>query len=387
MARRIARDASHRPRRDVEEVLPAVDPEDPARRPPCPGLRTRRCRRRPAMPSTTRRAPPTLRRAGLGWGRPIGGNCEAAHPRGPDVLSTPRPGDPRLLLLLWPANCPDCVTPTPVGMRCRSACAAGTRPPRAAAFGGSVHAPATYALIAINVAVYLAEIASGPGGFNFPGLAFVAHYSLIGTSVAGQVVSAPRQKLSTRTSPTSSSTWSLLLLGRLFGRPSAQPVSCVYFASPLFGSFGALLLSGPHALTLGASGAIFGIFGAAFVIARGRGLDSVARVISVVLLFNLAFSVSDPYVSLGGHLGGLVAGGPVRVCDPRRGAGQVGAAAPARGAGGDDRDRCHLDRRRARPVRVGPSASVRRRGLRVGPGRAARRTRCCRGVDTVGCRR
>jgi len=71
---------------------------------------------------------------------------------------------------------------------------------------------------------------------------------------------------------------------------------------------GALLLTGPDQVTIGASGAVFGIFGAAFVVARGRGLDSVARTIGVVLLFNLAFSFSNPDISLGGHLGGLVAG-------------------------------------------------------------------------------
>jgi membrane associated rhomboid family serine protease len=73
------------------------------------------------------------------------------------------------------------------------------------------------------------------------------------------------------------------------------------------GAFGALLLS-PNALTVGASGAIFGIFGATFVIARGRGLDAVASSIGVILLINLAISIGSPGISLGGHLGGLVAG-------------------------------------------------------------------------------
>jgi membrane associated rhomboid family serine protease len=81
----------------------------------------------------------------------------------------------------------------------------------------------------------------------------------------------------------------------------------VYVASLLGGAFGALLLD-PNALTIGASGAIFGLFGATFVIARGRGVDAVAGTIGVILLFNLAFSLGSPNISLGGHLGGLVAG-------------------------------------------------------------------------------
>ena len=55
----------------------------------------------------------------------------------------------------------------------------------AAAFGGSARAPATFVLIAINVAVYLAEIASGPGGAQHARRALVNNYGLIGTSVAG----------------------------------------------------------------------------------------------------------------------------------------------------------------------------------------------------------
>ena len=204
------------------------------------------------------------------------------------------------------------MTPTPVGMRCPECMRERTRVTHgAAAFGGSVHAPATFALIAINVAVYLAEIASGPGGLSSPGAAFVTHYGLIGTSVAG----GEWYRLLTGGFLHENFTHilfnmvALYFLGRLL-EPAIGTTRFlfIYFASLFAGSLGALLLSGPHALTLGASGAIFGIFGAAFVIARGRGLDSVARVIGVILLFNLAFSVSDPYVSLGGHLGGLVAG-------------------------------------------------------------------------------
>ncbi len=69
-----------------------------------------------------------------------------------------------------------------------------------------------------------------------------------------------------------------------------------------------MLLTSPGAVTVGASGAIFGIFGAAFVIARGRGLDSIASTIGVILLFNLAYTFGNSDISLGGHLGGLIGG-------------------------------------------------------------------------------
>ena len=204
------------------------------------------------------------------------------------------------------------MTPTPVGMRCPECMQERTKVTHgAAAFGGSVHAPATYFLIAINVAIYLAEVASGPGGLNTPGVSLVNNYGLLGTSVA-------------------SGEWYRLLTGAFlhadlthigfnmvalyFGGRLLEPAIgttrfvFLYMASLFAGAFGALLLSGPDQLTIGASGAIFGVFGAAFVFARGRGLDHVARTIGVLVVLNLVFNVSDPEISLGGHLGGLLAG-------------------------------------------------------------------------------
>jgi membrane associated rhomboid family serine protease len=81
----------------------------------------------------------------------------------------------------------------------------------------------------------------------------------------------------------------------------------IYFVSLLAGSFGALLFS-PGIPTIGASGAIFGIFGALIVVARARGIPIWQSGLGFFLLINLFFSVSYAGISLGGHLGGLVAG-------------------------------------------------------------------------------
>jgi membrane associated rhomboid family serine protease len=61
-------------------------------------------------------------------------------------------------------------------------------------------------------------------------------------------------------------------------------------------------------VTVGASGAIFGLFGAAFVIARGRGLNALASELGVILLLNLGITFGVPGISIGGHLGGVVGG-------------------------------------------------------------------------------
>jgi membrane associated rhomboid family serine protease len=81
----------------------------------------------------------------------------------------------------------------------------------------------------------------------------------------------------------------------------------LYFASLLAGSFGALLLS-PEKVTVGASGAVFGLMGAAFVFQRLRGVDPMQSGIGPVILLNLGISFLVPNISIGGHLGGLIGG-------------------------------------------------------------------------------
>ena len=81
----------------------------------------------------------------------------------------------------------------------------------------------------------------------------------------------------------------LFFLGRLLEPAIGTPrFVALYFASLFAGSFGALALTTPLEITVGASGAIFGIFGATFVIARGRGFNEIASQLGILLLINLA---------------------------------------------------------------------------------------------------
>jgi membrane associated rhomboid family serine protease len=172
-------------------------------------------------------------------------------------------------------------------------------------------APATFVLIALNAAAFLAEIASASGGFGVGNSSAVGNFGLQGVAVSegewyrlltGGFLHYDLLHIGFNM-------FALYFLGRLL-EPGIGTLRFVflYFASLFGGAFGALLLSGSDAFTIGASGAIFGIFGATFVIARGRGIDAVAGTIGVILLINLAISFSTPRISLGGHLGGLVAG-------------------------------------------------------------------------------
>lgn len=171
--------------------------------------------------------------------------------------------------------------------------------------------PATYVLIALNVAAYLVEIAGAAGGLDPANSAVLFDFGLFGPFVAdGEWYRVLTYGfLHSSLIHIGFNMFALYILGRLLEPGIGTPrFVAVYFASVLGGALGALLLS-PDSLTVGASGGVFGIFAATFVIARGRGIDALASNIALILLLNLAISVVAPKISLGGHLGGLVAGG------------------------------------------------------------------------------
>jgi len=205
------------------------------------------------------------------------------------------------------------MTPTPVGMRCPECASQRTRVVRnpTGTRSGFEAAPATYALIAINVIVFLIEIAQGAGGlFNEQNSRFVFDYGLFGPSVAEgewyRLVTSGF--LHANFIHIGFNMLLLFFLGRLLEPALGTPRFLVlYFASLLAGSFGALVLD-PNSLGIGASGAIFGLAGATFVIARGRGMDALAGQIGFLIVFNLIFSFASPHVSVGAHLGGLIGG-------------------------------------------------------------------------------
>jgi membrane associated rhomboid family serine protease len=83
--------------------------------------------------------------------------------------------------------------------------------------------------------------------------------------------------------------------------------SAVYFTALLAGSFGALWFS-PDVPTLGASGAIFGVFGALIMIARARRIPLWQSGLLPILIFNFVYTLTVANVSLGGHVGGCLSG-------------------------------------------------------------------------------
>jgi membrane associated rhomboid family serine protease len=100
----------------------------------------------------------------------------------------------------------------------------------------------------------------------------------------------------------------LWILGRML-EPVVGSVrfAVIYFTALLAGSFGSLLVS-PDAVTVGASGAVFGLMAAAAVELHVRGINPFQTGIGGLIIINLIFSFTFSNISVGGHIGGLVGG-------------------------------------------------------------------------------
>lgn len=80
----------------------------------------------------------------------------------------------------------------------------------------------------------------------------------------------------------------------------------LYALSALGGSVLVYLVAPLGAATAGASGAVFGLFGATFVVARRLNLD--VKWVVALIVVNLVLTFSVPGISWQGHVGGLVTG-------------------------------------------------------------------------------
>ena len=203
------------------------------------------------------------------------------------------------------------MTPLSVGMRCPECARQKTRVVRA---GGTVNQPTlTYILMGINVAVALGAMLSG--GSTFGGGGIGGNDLLDDGSVSRAAIEAgdywrliTAGFLHVGFLHLAFNMFALYVLGTLL-EPAVGRLryGLIYFASLLAGSFGALLLE-PTAPTVGASGAVFGLMGAAFVVMRSRGINPMESGLGLWIGLNLLITFTIPNISIGGHLGGLVGG-------------------------------------------------------------------------------
>jgi membrane associated rhomboid family serine protease len=209
--------------------------------------------------------------------------------------------------------CPDCMTPTSVGMRCPECARERTKVKTVRSPSPAVSV--TLILIAINVVLFLGETATGTplGGVSASGVGTL----YVKGALYGPYIVDLHQYYRLVTSGFLHdgflhilfNMWFLYVMGRIL-EPVVGRVNflVIYLVSLLAGSFGALLFE-PQSPTVGASGACFGILGALIVIAHFRRISIWQSGLGLTLVINIVFSLSVAGISIGGHIGGLIGGG------------------------------------------------------------------------------
>ena len=218
--------------------------------------------------------------------------------------------------------CPDCLRDASVGQQCvecvRGA-GRGTRQARTV-FGGrpTTGTPVTWAIMALNVVVFLAEVAKPSLLYD---LAMLSSTALTPTGLQTGVAGGAWYRLITSafTAPGTSlgglglldiglNMWCLYIIGpqleRLFG-----PIRylAIYLLSAVGGSVLYYYLA--PGLAAGASGAIFGLFAAYFVATKRLRVNSSGIVTLIVI--NLVFSFIWHQIAWQAHVGGLITGAVV----------------------------------------------------------------------------
>jgi membrane associated rhomboid family serine protease len=232
--------------------------------------------------------------------------------------------------------CPDCMRSAAVGFQCPDCVAEGAKKTRQArtAYGGTRPTRpglVTQALIAINVGIFVLVLAAGGiGSVLLSKLALVPLQTLmiidgVPTVVDGVAEGAVWQLVTSMF--THVEIWhigfnmlALYILGPqlelLLGRARFL---ALYLMSGLVGSATVYWLSAPGSITIGASGAIFGLMGALLVVAvKVKG--DVQSLLTLVAINVVITALGASFISWQGHLGGFVGGvviGAVLVYSPR----------------------------------------------------------------------
>jgi membrane associated rhomboid family serine protease len=200
--------------------------------------------------------------------------------------------------------CPECMRDAAVGHQCADCVGEGAKTVRQARtqFGGvPVSSPVvTYVLIVLNVVMFALQMVV-PGlqrelVLNSPAVADGEWYRLLTSAFLHY---GPMHIVFNM--------WALYVIGPpLEAALGRLRFVALYFMSALGGSVVVYLLSSLGAQTAGASGAVFGLFGATFVVGKKLNMDT--RWVIGLIVINLVITFVVPNISWQGHLGGLVTG-------------------------------------------------------------------------------
>ena len=211
--------------------------------------------------------------------------------------------------------CPSCMHQASVGFHCPECAKSGAQKVIKAS-QLRTRPVVTYALIAINLVIYVACI--GPGlqtrqtvvlDYGLLGQGFLSNGQEIGVAAGQYYRLVTGGFLHANLIHVLMNMLALYQLGLLlesaFGRVR---FAVVYMASMGAGALGVMLLH-PNDLTVGASGAVFGLMGFAFMAMRARGIDPFSTGLGGTILINLVLTFTlSGYISVGGHIGGLIGG-------------------------------------------------------------------------------
>jgi membrane associated rhomboid family serine protease len=231
------------------------------------------------------------------------------HPGRPTYVSCVRCGRPA---------CPDCLRPAAVGHQCVECIKTGNTGVRRATgrFGGAVSntARVTRALIAINIVIYIIELAHQQLGFDWEMIGAGRYTS--GGPIVGVAAGQWYRLITSAFLPPPGSglafldiafnMYALFIVGPAIEKVlGAVRFLAVYLISGIGGSL-LLYFLVPFEPAAGASGAIFGLFGAWFVLSRRLQVDS--RQVLVLIAINLGLAFFIPQIAWQAHIGGLIAG-------------------------------------------------------------------------------
>lgn len=230
------------------------------------------------------------------------------HPNMPTGRSCTRCGRPA---------CGDCLQTVTIGSQCPD-CIKASRPAatvRAKDWNASQDALITRIIIALNVAVFVWVLIDDTSSAGF------------GSSISPREVELGLNKLLLSFNHEwyrlitsgflhfgilhiAMNMYLLFQLGKLLEPPLGRlRYGLLYFACLLGGSLGVLVLEGSSTgLHGGASGAVFGLMGAAAIGMQRRGINIFQTGLGATLMINLLLTFTIPGISIGGHIGGIVMG-------------------------------------------------------------------------------